>query len=106
MMFCEKCGTILLPKKEERKISLACPSCGLVSKKRETLVLKEKVQPLKKDQIEVVDKKVETLPKIKEQCPKCGHSDAYYWLVQTRAGDEAETRFFRCAKCNHVWRAY
>ena len=106
MMFCEKCGSILIPKKDDRKTVLFCNSCGSASKKKETIILKEKVQLSKKDQIEVVDKKVETLPKIKEKCSKCGHPEAYYWLVQTRAGDEAETRFFRCAKCNHVWRAY
>ncbi|MBS3171381.1 hypothetical protein J4449_02085 [Candidatus Woesearchaeota archaeon] len=28
------------------------------------------------------------------------------WLVQTRAADEAATRFFKCVKCMHTWRAY
>ncbi|RLG67435.1 MAG: transcription factor S, partial [Methanobacteriota archaeon] len=32
--------------------------------------------------------------------------DAYFLPVQTRAGDEAETRFFECVKCKHRWRAY
>ena len=56
--------------------------------------------------IAVVEKKVETLPKTKEECPKCKHPEAYYWLLQTRAADEAATRFFRCAKCNYTWRVY
>ena len=56
--------------------------------------------------IDVVDKKMETLPKTKEDCPKCKNHEAYYWLVQTRAADEAATRFFKCAKCSHTWRAY
>ncbi|MBI2108536.1 transcription factor S, partial [Candidatus Woesearchaeota archaeon] len=31
---------------------------------------------------------------------------AYFWLVQTRAGDEPETKFLRCEKCSHTWRDY
>ena len=40
------------------------------------------------------------------ECPKCGHRTAYFWLVQTRAGDEPETKFLRCEKCGHTWRDY
>ena len=58
--------------------------------------------------IEVVSEKDNTagLPLTDTTCPKCGHKKAYYWLVQTRAGDEAETRFFKCEKCGHTWREY
>lgn len=56
----------------------------------------------------VIDKevKVEVLPKAKAECSNCGHTEAYYWEVQTRAGDEPATRFFKCTKCGHVWREY
>ena len=52
---------------------------------------------------------VETLeinPKVRTKCSKCGHGIAFYWTQQTRAADEPETRFFKCAKCNHTWREY
>ena len=104
MMFCPKCGIILLPKKDNKK-ELSC-SCGYSTKKKEDLILKEKMIYQKKDKIEVVDKKIETLPKEKEECPKCGHNEAYFWTVQTRSSDEAETRFFKCTKCDHTWRKY
>ena len=81
-------------------------SCGYKEKNRESFVIKEEVREEKKDKVEVVKKKVETLPKTKEECPKCKNMGAFYWLVQTRAADEAPTRFFRCTKCNHTWRAY
>ena len=48
----------------------------------------------------------ETDPKTEIKCPKCGNPEAYYWLLQTRAGDEPETQFFRCTKCSHQWRNY
>ena len=104
-MFCPRCGAILTPKKRGRKIVFSC-SCGYLSKKKEDLVLKEKINLTKEDKINVIDKRVETLPKTKEECPKCHYKEAYYWLVQTRSGDESATRFFRCVKCNHTWRSY
>lgn len=105
MMFCSKCGSILVPKKGRKKTSLVCNNCGYKTKQKEPMVLKEKVSLEKKDEIEVVDKRIETLPKTNEECPKCKHLGAYFWTVQTRAGDEAETRFFECTKCKHRWRA-
>ena len=108
MLFCPKCGSLIVPKKTKTtgNIRLSCSSCSYTTNKKERIVLKEKTVLNKKDDIAVVDKRVETLPKIAEACPKCQHHTAYYWLVQTRAGDEAETRFFKCVKCSHTWRKY
>jgi DNA-directed RNA polymerase subunit M/transcription elongation factor TFIIS len=39
-----------------------------------------------------------------EGCPECGNIQAYWWIVQTDAGDEPSAQFFRCTKCNHTWR--
>ena len=57
-----------------------------------------------KSTIEVVTDEDETLPLVEEECSKCGHGKAYYWLVQTRAGDEGDTKFYKCEKCKHTWR--
>ncbi len=84
---------------------MAC-SCGYREKHKISLVIKEEVKGEKNEKIAVVDKRVEILPKTKEDCPKCKNTEAYYWLLQTRAADEAATRFFRCVKCNHTWRVY
>ena len=104
-MFCPKCQSILLPIKRPNKTTFSC-SCGYKSKNKEKITISEEIKEQKRDKIEVIDKKVDILPKTKEECPKCKHEEAYYWLVQTRAADEAPTRFFRCGKCNHVWRSY
>ena len=106
MMFCEKCGSLMIPKKEDGRKIIACSKCKNVSTKREHLVLREQIDLKQQKGIDVVDKRVDILPKVKEDCPKCGHREAYYWTVQTRAADEAETRFFKCVKCNHTWRSY
>lgn len=104
-MFCPKCGSILLPKKENNKKLLVC-QCGYKTSKIESVQIKEVVPNAGVD-VNVVDKgRLETLPKTSVECPKCGHRTAYFWLVQTRAGDEPETKFLRCEKCSHTWRDY
>jgi len=85
---------------------MLCGKCGYSTRgKKPNLVIHEKMNDNKKV-IEVIDKRIETLPKTKEECPGCGNGIAYYWTIQTRAGDEAETRFFECVKCKNRWRSY
>ena len=102
MLFCPKCGSLLIPKKEGSKTVVTC-SCGYKSKESESAKISEKVEKQKK--VEVVEEDIEVLPTTdEEECPKCGHKKAWYWLRQMRGSDEGETRFFKCQKCKHVWR--
>jgi len=55
--------------------------------------------------IEFNPKCIDFIPKTYE-CPKCGHNEAYYWFMQTRAADEPPTRFYKCTRCGYVWREY
>jgi DNA-directed RNA polymerase subunit M len=102
-MFCPKCGSILRIQKDKGKKMLAC-SCGYRGKP-ESVTLRETVRQ-QEDTVEVVEKEENLLPKTEAQCPKCGHKTAFFWTVQTRAGDEPETKFLKCEKCNHTWRDY
>lgn len=103
MMFCQKCGGILIPSKTGKR--LICGKCGTAAKKKGSLSIKEQVNDGKR-KIEIIDKQVNTLPKTNEECPKCNNKEAYFWTMQTRAVDEPETQFFECTKCKHRWRAY
>ncbi len=80
-------------------------SCGFTKtpEGEDKAQIRESVESAKK--IEVVEN-VETHPKIKATCEKCGNKIAYYWTQQTRGADEPETRFFKCTKCNYTWREY
>lgn len=101
MEFCPRCGSILVQKTKR----FACPKCSYASKDKIKLVSSEKVENKKK--IGVLHEKDSSVWPIEtETCPKCGHNKAYFYSSQTRAGDEAETRFFKCVKCNHSWREY
>jgi len=97
-MFCPKCGSIMMTNK--------C-SCGYKTKDGSSMnITEKKEQTLQK--VEVVDPEVDdkTLPKTKEECPKCENQEAYFWEIQTRAGDEPATKFLKCTKCKHIWRDY
>jgi DNA-directed RNA polymerase subunit M len=106
MKFCPKCKSLLVPKKKKNLVVTECASCGYVDQKGAETVLKETKK--EKRAIEIVDSKEteKNLPITDAVCDKCGSNTAYYWLVQTRAADEAETKFFRCTKCSHTWRDY
>jgi transcription factor S len=104
MMFCPKCGSILMPKKEGNKTVINC-SCGYTDNKKGPINVKEIVQ--EKKEIETVENEVEVYPLTNDaECPKCGHKRAYFWEIQTRASDEPATKFMRCEKCRHIWRDY
>jgi DNA-directed RNA polymerase subunit M len=108
MSFCKKCGSLMIPQKKDKKIKLICPNCGFAksSNEKETKLEEENKE---KEKIEVVNEKdleSSTATKVKAECPKCHNDEAYYWIQQTRASDEPETKFFRCTKCKHTWRDY
>ena len=103
MMFCPKCKSLLTPKLDAGKRIMAC-SCGFKDKKPEPSSFKESVK--KTEDIAVIQGEEEPLPLTDGECPKCKHDKAYYWTLQTRASDEAETKFLKCQKCKHVWRDY
>jgi len=101
MEFCPKCGCVLVMKTKNS----GCPRCGYSSKGKLKIEASEKINI--KPEIGVIsDKDTDVFPVIAAICPKCGNKEAYFWTSQTRAGDEAETKFYRCTKCKHTWRDY
>jgi transcription factor S len=102
MIFCPKCGSILLPQKGKDNMLVKC-KCGYKSE-MENIVITEKIDEAKK--IDVVDVEEQMHPIVDAECPKCSHDKAEFWTRQTRSADEAETRFFKCVKCSHIWREY
>ncbi len=103
MEFCPRCGSVLVMKTK----NMGCPRCGYSSKFKVKIKTSEKIGE-KKEVAVIRDKDVEVYPIIDldKPCEKCGNKKAYFWTLQTRSTDEAETKFFKCTKCNHTWREY
>jgi len=102
MIFCKKCGSIMMPKKDKKGVFVC--SCGFEKSEIENSRVTENMK--NKEEISVVEKDEDPSPLVDAECKKCGHNKARFWTVQTRASDEPETKFFRCEYCNHTWRDY
>ena len=101
MKFCPKCGAVLVQKTK----NFGCPRCNYSTKEKVKLSTSEKIED-KNEVVVLKGNEMQTLPVIAETCKKCGHNESYFWTIQTRAGDEAETKFFKCTKCTYTWRDY
>ena len=91
MQFCPKCGAILVQKRK----NYGCPRCNYTTKEKVKIQIREKIGEKQKVAV-IKDKDVDVLPKVEAECSKCGNKYAYFWTSQTRSGDEAETKFYRC----------
>ncbi|MBR9705619.1 transcription factor S [Candidatus Pacearchaeota archaeon] len=101
MEFCPKCGCVLVAKKK----NYGCPRCNYSAKSKIKIEASEKIN-VKPDIGIIDDKQTDIFPKVNATCPNCDNKEAYFWTSQTRAGDEAETRFYKCTKCKRTWREY
>ncbi len=109
MEFCPKCGSLMLPRRENDEVVLACPRCGYSKKARSDYRHSQVVTKRKEGRTVIVDEGASRigLPIARGvKCPKCGNEEAYYEVLQTRRADEPPTRIYKCTKCGYVWREY
>ena len=101
MEFCHKCGSIIIVK-DDRAV---CAACGTRIQKKLKIEASEKIG--KHETVAIINEENDTAyPIVEIACPECKNKKAYFWTMQTRSSDEAETKFYRCAKCKHTWRKY
>ncbi|MBL7169506.1 MAG: transcription factor S [Candidatus Aenigmarchaeota archaeon] len=110
MNFCEKCGNLLIAEKRSGKSGLYCRKCNKFFKAKgvKSTIISEKIEQ-EDETIKVFneDDDYKQYPKAKDViCEKCGNNEAYWFLQQTRGGDEPQTKFYCCSKCKHKWREY
>jgi len=101
MEFCQKCGSVL----EEKRKNFGCVRCGHTVKGKIKIQSNEKIQETMEVGV-VKEKDTDVFPIVLNECQKCNNKESYFWTSQTRSGDEAETRFFKCTKCKNTWREY
>lgn len=101
MEFCERCGGMILITEDKA----VCAGCGYRSKKKPKMKTSEKIG--EKETVAVIKDKDDNInPVVEMKCPKCKNKRSYFWTMQTRSADESETKFYKCTKCEHTWRAY
>jgi transcription factor S len=105
-MFCPKCGSILMPKKAKGKKKVLQCSCGYSDDDTTKSVIKETIKQAEDIEIVEADAEDDMLPITEAECPKCKNDKCWYWMIQTRASDEPETKFLKCTKCKHTYRDY
>ena len=108
MEFCPSCGKRMVLKRTKDSSVFHCPVCNCQKTTKKSAV-KKVVQKKPREKIVVIGKEeqmIKTNPTTNISCPKCENNLAYTWQVQTRAGDEGATQFFRCTKCNYTFRLY
>jgi len=107
MKFCPKDGSLLVPKKKGKTTVLHCNKCGKDYEMKEKLKIGGAVvEESKKIVVIGKDEAESELPTTETICPKCQFNEAYWWVQQTRSGDEPPTMFFKCKRCKYSWRVY
>ena len=106
MDFCPNCDSRL---KKNNDGLLSCSKCNFIKKETAKTQVGEREETnsdlLIMDESDMNQAKgLETT--VKRDCEKCHNQEAVWWTFQTRSGDEPETKFYRCTKCNHTWRDY
>lgn len=108
--FCKDCGSILVPRRIDGKISLLCIKCGTSStnKKNKDLMIKTKIQHNETSKTVVISSEDQKNSQgtVRVECQKCNNNEAITYYLQTRSGDEGSTQFYQCTKCGNKWRDY
>lgn len=100
------------PVKEGSFSYMKCVRCGYkvqVAERSTVLKISSRIEHSVKEKTVVIEEPqdLSKLPITKDvTCKRCGHHEAYYWVIQTRAADEPPTRFYKCVRCGYVWREY
>ncbi len=106
MEFCPNCGTLLRVNNKDGKSVYAC-RCGYEKDIDEKSRFEHSEKNISDDEVVIIeDSNLMAMPKVKEECKKCHNREAYWWMLQTRSGDEPATKFYRCTKCSYTWREY
>ncbi|MFB6109885.1 MAG: transcription factor S [Halodesulfurarchaeum sp.] len=105
MQFCPECGSMMHADGDV----MVCANCGHEEPRDESMT-EAYVSTEEQDESDVIETEegmnFEGKPTAEEECPECGHAEAWYTIKQTGSADEPPTRFFKCKACGHRWRGY
>lgn len=102
MRFCPDCKSRLL----RREGLLVCSRCHYQEDQTVPGPILQDNEQVSELNVLAEDEGKEVLPTVQIDCPKCDHTEAVWWMLQTRSADEPTTQFYRCTACGHTWRDY
>lgn len=100
-MICPKCKLLMKIEGDQ----YICGRCGYKAKRGKKKGKTVSIRKLDRE-IPIIENNIEMLPKTEIVCPRCGNTEAYWIMRQTRASDEPETRIYTCTRCGYRWREY
>lgn len=110
MEFCDECGGMVVSEKKDGENRMKCRSCGAYQDdvNVEEMKVTEEKEDDPMDRLNVNDGEEEaTRPTTTKECKNCGEeTEQEWWMEQTRASDEPETRFYKCRQCGNVYKVY
>lgn len=93
MKFCKFCNGLIAFENGLAR----CISC---KKEFNDFELSANESGIKKSEVQLInEKESEVLPRIHHKCKKCDSEYAYFWHTHG-IGDEADTIYYKCVKCN------
>eukprot|EP00123_Amoebidium_parasiticum_P002456 comp13710_c0_seq1/m.9379 comp13710_c0_seq1/g.9379 ORF comp13710_c0_seq1/g.9379 comp13710_c0_seq1/m.9379 type:complete len:109 (-) comp13710_c0_seq1:104-430(-) len=106
LLFCPLCANVLMAENEGGSLAFQCQTCPYIHKISKTISARKYMKMKEIDDVLGGEDAWENVDCIDADCPKCGHTRAYYMQVQTRSADEPSTIFYRCAnhQCKNQWR--
>ena len=97
MKFCPECSRIINPNGK-------C-GCGYEDPSKEPAILSEKIDSVKKIEVEVVEDDSDKYRiEMKHVCKKCGYNKAEVKDLGVMVADESPVTLFTCLKCNFTER--
>ncbi|SPO31264.1 probable DNA-directed RNA polymerase II 14.5 kDa polypeptide [Ustilago trichophora] len=107
--FCAECNNLLYPEVDRTNHVLlyACRNCNYQQESRESLVYRNDLMSVTKEQPGIVDNlmKDPTLRRTHDlNCPNCGHAEAVLFQDQSKRIMNRMILFYVCCRCNHLFR--
>uniref|UniRef100_T1IXA7 DNA-directed RNA polymerase subunit n=1 Tax=Strigamia maritima TaxID=126957 RepID=T1IXA7_STRMM len=104
LLFCPTCANLLVIKQGFEANRFMCNSCPYVHNIRRKMVAKTYPKPKALDDILGSSEVWENVDNTEATCPKCSHTRAAFFQMQTRSADEPMTIFYKCLGCGNTWR--
>ncbi|PWN49781.1 putative DNA-directed RNA polymerase II 14.5 kDa polypeptide, partial [Violaceomyces palustris] len=107
--FCAECNNLLYPEVDRNNHVLlyACRNCNYSEESRESMVYRNDLMSISKEQPGVIDNlmKDPTLARTQElTCPECAHSEAVVFQDQSKRILNKMILFYVCCRCNYLFR--